>query len=1216
MKRLIKRVVSFVVAAAMACTVTIQALAYDYSGQSGGGDQSPSGSGYQFAIRYDNSNPKGIVGYRFTLIDEEDGAAITVSLDVLFENEPFYYSNSQNAYRFAIKHDKTWWIRNESSSFSLVQSNENIKTATGAGCPNLPMDPGTSDLNNMDGWVKDYQDEVDNILYNMGFHENLANHSGYKLLCEPIFLLKCLRGWTCARCGAENVNSNMCWQCYEVNNSYPNNGNYYSWCTMTITEIGIYGRFMFGENAGTTSSNNSGSWDYIANYTNASWPCDIYYSGAFLGYGGWSSGATNNSSVRKSFATLIRYGYGVSVISDYMEETPSATPITVRVGRADDPGDLSTAIEIYSTSEDRASGDRNKALPSNAILQEGETYYVRHWYYVSGDTNVPVSFSLSWSAGSPNAEIKKVAGDTYITRGAFFVDENAITISKELYEQSGVQYSYAQSSLCFESSISLADTEHFEDNDSSDNDIKLEKSYEITAPSITSWFGAGDEGHQAATLNGEDVIWYNSNVLHEVYSGLFVNHGASVGSRSSFDADYSYWFSIAQRNGEGLSLDCITTENFDDDISYNIEDPITIDLGEFSKSRSPISLSEEETSSPLNLWFIPKYTEVNSMATLTWTGNAKEKTNPSEAKTTSTVEYSVYSSNVVASITFHDAKTGDEIKSAKAGQEIYIRYEFKNETAIPVVAKVRYYHDQYSETAYGIEVGDQNWDSHYIYGSPFVIGGNGDYVVTNTFKVNGLNAKYVRATSAVDLDMGTAYSSLNGRGYEWNADDNEISCGLTDEELDLISNPEDLPPGIIRIESPLEAEPIEQNAPYTRNTDVISSFKLTNQSDIDIGTSAEALSGLYARVRFEVYSTSARTGTPIYTEEALFAVPAGRTTTVWFTWHVPNNVPDVLYGRLYVDSDNAFAPNSDPVIIDTIYTVRSKSDYRTPDTDYAERVPTWYSQTGEFDGASALKSSQTGPGEFTWNYWIMDGDHLTERIESAGLMGMQAEIAPSHSPSAEYNEDISQWTMRSGYGITLLLDKSNNLHCTSAQTASCMFPELMFSTATMTQTCNGHLADYYYEYGVGYSYGFQSIYDSYHQLKSLNGGTFATFVTLQETSNGFIFPDAEVQGATEDYNTTHFIPVWYPDGSYYVICVVSDYWTPGGMVSGCITSNKIRIEGSVYDDYVITTAPLTTCKHPASTNTNNTTNSKRNHLYTGDLCCEECGKKVKYGHLL
>ena len=47
---------------------------------------------------------------------------------------------------------------------------------------------------------------------------------------------------------------------------------------------------------------------------------------------------------------------------------------------------------------------------------------------------------------------------------------------------------------------------------------------------------------------------------------------------------------------------------------------------------------------------------------------------------------------------------------------------------------------------------------------------------------------------------------------------------------------------------------------------------------------------------------------------------------------------------------------------------------------------------------------------------------------------------------------------------------------------------------------------------------------------------------------------------------THFLPIWYPDGSYTPYTWLIDCWTPAGMLSMNLT-DSVRVRGNLWQDW-------------------------------------------------
>ena len=71
--------------------------------------------------------------------------------------------------------------------------------------------------------------------------------------------------------------------------------------------------------------------------------------------------------------------------------------------------------------------------------------------------------------------------------------------------------------------------------------------------------------------------------------------------------------------------------------------------------------------------------------------------------------------------------------------------------------------------------------------------------------------------------------------------------------------------------------------------------------------------------------------------------------------------------------------------------------------------------------------------------------------------------------------------------------------------------------------------------------------------------------TLQKVGGIFQFVANPAAGG----GRVHFIPVWYPDGSYQASGYVYDCWTPAGMIAARLDTNRLTVSGSLYDDWYV-----------------------------------------------
>jgi hypothetical protein len=130
------------------------------------------------------------------------------------------------------------------------------------------------------------------------------------------------------------------------------------------------------------------------------------------------------------------------------------------------------------------------------------------------------------------------------------------------------------------------------------------------------------------------------------------------------------------------------------------------------------------------------------------------------------------------------------------------------------------------------------------------------------------------------------------------------------------------------------------------------------------------------------------------------------------------------------------------------------------------------------------------------------------------------------SPDEKVPTDIGKM-MKSGYGINnkvtaTFSTNAPSSHVAPAQTAVSYFPEFQYNT--------------------------------YWRLLERTGGAY--MAQLEFRRNPF----------STYSQRAHFVPVWYPNGTYTVYTWLIDAWTPAGMLSVNL-SDYVSIQGSLFDDW-------------------------------------------------
>lgn len=312
------------------------------------------------------------------------------------------------------------------------------------------------------------------------------------------------------------------------------------------------------------------------------------------------------------------------------------------------------------------------------------------------------------------------------------------------------------------------------------------------------------------------------------------------------------------------------------------------------------------------------------------------------------------------------------------------------------------------------------------------------------------------------------------------------------------------------VKHPLTIETIKPNAIYREGTQVISSFKVVN------AYSTQFIPGSGISVKF----TAKSGGRTLYTTTKTgVVVPGSNEQLVYFKWTVPsglNGASVTVQGDVV---DNGVTVDTAAQNVSTGKVV----DSQTPDTDYEDSKPAGWSQ------ASKPSPSST---QATWSEWVYVNGAFQKKTYGMKITQNTVTLTPdSGSPSAEMVNGV--WQLKSGYGLTASYTPG----------FSAVSGTLMPSSSAYTAVQHGYMQFPEFRYS------------------SANG----QYRTLQKAGNSFQF----AVNPAADGGRVHFIPVWYPDGSYQASCYVYDCWTPAGMIAARLDTNQLAISGSLYDDWYV-----------------------------------------------
>ena len=300
--------------------------------------------------------------------------------------------------------------------------------------------------------------------------------------------------------------------------------------------------------------------------------------------------------------------------------------------------------------------------------------------------------------------------------------------------------------------------------------------------------------------------------------------------------------------------------------------------------------------------------------------------------------------------------------------------------------------------------------------------------------------------------------------------------------------------------------PIEPNAAYRENTDVISSFWLVNISGDDYTPSTGA------KVVFSVYNAS---GQKIAGETQDFVVPNNDKNLAYFKWRVPNG-----YGgsnvtiKAYID-DGPYEYNH----VERSYRVASFDTLTTPNTSYKDKAP---------DGFRVPSTTFNNGTNARWWQYSYSGGAFIKKDYAVGNTVSDVTLTTPTNPTA-YTSNGKLY-MKSGYGF--------ECSYTHSMASISGYQSTSASQSVAPQYFYALFPEYNYTYGANQCRSFEAV------------------------SGRKVFVNAT------GMNRQHFTPIYYPDGEYKFQIVLSDCWTPAGMLTTYKTVT-IQIDGNMYDDWYV-----------------------------------------------
>ena len=314
--------------------------------------------------------------------------------------------------------------------------------------------------------------------------------------------------------------------------------------------------------------------------------------------------------------------------------------------------------------------------------------------------------------------------------------------------------------------------------------------------------------------------------------------------------------------------------------------------------------------------------------------------------------------------------------------------------------------------------------------------------------------------------------------------------------------------------------PIENNAPYTEGMTVITSYLISNDSERDVLPDAET-PVVFTVSYYDENGEQVIVNTQNW--EGL-AIPIGEQNLVYFKWMVPDDLAGTeIFCACKVNTDGALKENNRDNNTATLTTVvADRTSSQTPNPVFTPNAPSGYSPQGAPDESV---------GSASWTVWEYEDGAFVLKKYGIKIADGNPEITPDGNCTSA-NRDNGLWTMKSGYGITLLFA-----------------PELVALSGSDMPDTNAY-TDLQSAYATFSEYGYSTDAGEYRDLVSLEGEWYF----------------AENEGADQN-DRIHYIPLWLSDGEYVVSVTLTEIWTPVGRITAVRSSNVILIDGSLYDDW-------------------------------------------------
>lgn len=336
---------------------------------------------------------------------------------------------------------------------------------------------------------------------------------------------------------------------------------------------------------------------------------------------------------------------------------------------------------------------------------------------------------------------------------------------------------------------------------------------------------------------------------------------------------------------------------------------------------------------------------------------------------------------------------------------------------------------------------------------------------------------------------------------------------------------------------------IQPNADYKFDTTVVSSFMVNNNTATAYTDSNPLSVAFDTDLIYKVNNREAKL--PLYAGNKQLVLPSNLNNITYCRWTVPSK--DELLEKIALKEGvrqseiELLRFNVTAVVSDT-KTSYSKKDTGvvTIATEFNSTVPkSGYDLHG---GDHFIYTKPTADKEYhnigQWQEYVCENGNFkllnnTARLDYTSNLLRPDELTPTKEVKPDENGNY-KWFTRSGYSVR-----------TEVHTKASVLSEngnIVSQSSTPAQT-----AEVYYP-----------------EFNYIRENAKAEPLVHDKSNNIFIFKDVQNASTTK---SRHYIPVWFPDADYQTQTLVSDMWTPAGMLSYLGISNPIGIRGSLFDDY-------------------------------------------------